>query len=326
MIDLINFQNIPSNPIIFKALLTMHHKINNPCYKNISVSISGGADSDIMLNMVMQTVDKSNLDKLKFIFFDTGVEYQATKKHLEQLEVKYGITLIKLKPKKSIGVIKKEFGSPFLSKFASKNISILQKKGFNFATDKSYEELILIYPRAKTVLGWWFNKNSINQLNINYNKGLKEFLQTNPPDFKISSKCCDFLKKDIGKEFDKLNQTDLNIIGIRRAEGGIRTFSYNSCFSKNKITGLDTYRPLFFFSDKDKLEYKEFYNIEYSECYTSYGMKRTGCCGCPFNKNFIKDLEQLKFYEPKMYTLSQALYFQSYEYTKRYLDFKKNLK
>jgi len=57
-------------------------------YKNIMVSVSGGKDSDVMLDMLLKTCPK---EKLNFVFFDTGIEFAPTKKHLDFLENKYGI-------------------------------------------------------------------------------------------------------------------------------------------------------------------------------------------------------------------------------------------
>lgn len=48
-------------------------------HNNIMVSLSGGKDSDIMLDMLLKVCSK---DKLCFVFFDTGIEFAATKKHL----------------------------------------------------------------------------------------------------------------------------------------------------------------------------------------------------------------------------------------------------
>ena len=75
---------------------------------------------------------------------------------------------------------------------------------------------------------------------------------------------------------------DLEIIGVRKAEGGIRSASYKTCFSESKSKGCNSYRPVFWYTDSDKKAYEEFYGIQHSRCYTEYGLKRTGCVGCPY--------------------------------------------
>lgn len=87
-------QNTPNNIIITDNLIRAWHIINNPIYERICCSVSGGADSDIMLDICVKC-DVSN--KIDYIWFDTGLEYQATKEHLEFLENKYGIKIIKYK-------------------------------------------------------------------------------------------------------------------------------------------------------------------------------------------------------------------------------------
>ncbi len=56
---------------------------------HIICSISGGSDSDIMMGLFCR-IDK---EKVKFVFFDTGLEYKATKDHLNELQDKYDIEL-----------------------------------------------------------------------------------------------------------------------------------------------------------------------------------------------------------------------------------------
>ena len=86
-------------------------------------SVSGGSDSDIMLDMI-HTLDESG--KVTYYWINTGLEYQATKDHLDELEQKYGIEIVRLKPDKSIPLCVKEYGVPFLSKYVSEQMMRLQ--------------------------------------------------------------------------------------------------------------------------------------------------------------------------------------------------------
>ena len=67
---------------------------------------------------------------------------------------------------------------------------------------------------------------------------------------------------------------------------------YKNCFDNNE--DYDKYRPLFWYTNIDKEEYEKHYNIIHSKCYTEYGLKRTGCAGCPFGRNFEFELEVIK--------------------------------
>ena len=100
-------------------------------------------------------------DKTDFYFFDTGLEYRATHDHLDFLEKKYGITINRVRAKKSIPTCIREYGAPFWSKFASEMIYRLQKHGFKWE-DKPFDELYKEYPKCKTALEWWCNVSTGN--------------------------------------------------------------------------------------------------------------------------------------------------------------------
>ena len=82
--------NCPKNQTIGDNLIRAWAKINSPKYKKIVCTISGGSDSDVMLDIVWRC-DKDN--KVDYVWFDTGIEYQATKEHLKYLEEKYNIKI-----------------------------------------------------------------------------------------------------------------------------------------------------------------------------------------------------------------------------------------
>ena len=56
--------------------------------------------------------------------------------------------------------------------------------------------------------------------------------------------------------------------------------------------------------------------------YTEYGLKRTGCCGCPYGKDNSFELKVLEEHEPKLYKAVSNIFKDSYEYTKLYQEFK----
>lgn len=93
-------------------------------YPKIMVSVSGGADSDIVLDLVERI--GYPLSEVHYAFFDTGLEFAATKRHLEYLEQKYGITIERYRAKIPVPLGVKKYGVPFLSKKISNNIQRLQ--------------------------------------------------------------------------------------------------------------------------------------------------------------------------------------------------------
>ena len=297
-------------------------------FKKIIVSISGGSDSDIVLDLVEKTRKDQEIE---YVWFNTGLEYQATRKHLKYLEKKYNIRIKEVRAIKSIPLCCHTYGQPFLSKYVSEKIETLQRYNFKWE-DRPFEELAKKYPKCISAIKWWCNyyktkSGSKTMFNINRNTLLKEFLIENPPKFKISKKCCKYAKKDVLKAYIKDKDFGLDIVGIRKSEGGIRTFAYQNCFSDNHDKDIiSQYRPIFWYKDEDKKYYEEMFDIVHSDCYTKYGFLRTGCVGCPYNRKVFEDLEVTKIYEPNLYKACSKIFKDSYEYTKKYREFCKKMK
>lgn len=315
-------KDCPQNQVILDNLIRSWAIINSPKYKKILCSISGGSDSDIMLDIVWRC-DKDN--KVDYVWFDTGLEYQATKDHLEYLERKYNIKFIRKKAIKPIPTSCKKYGQPFISKNVSEYMSRLQKHGFKWENEK-FDVLIQKYPKCKSALSWWCNENGDkSSFNISRNKYLKEFIVKNPPKFKISNKCCAYAKKKISHNMIKNNGYDLNIFGVRKSEGGARSAAYKNCFDDTD-DDYDNYRPIFWYKDQDKIDYENAYGITHSKCYTEYGLKRTGCVGCPFGRDFEFELNVVNNYESKLHKAVCNIFKDSYEYTRKYKAFVENMK
>ena len=181
---------------------------------------------------------------------------------------------------------------------------------------------------GKDIAQWWCNKKENDRFNIERNLFLKEFLIRNPPQFKISSKCCNYAKKDVSHRLIKEQDIDLMIIGVRRAEGGIRATTYENCFSE-ELHGAAQYRPLWWYNNEDKKAYEDYCKIVHSDCYKIYGFPRTGCCCCPYgwvNYALQHELSKVKKYEPKLYKAVTNVFKDSYEYTRQYMQFRKGMK
>lgn len=295
--------------------------------EEIEVSISGGADSDVMLDLMLR-IPKGR--DFRYVFFDTGMELGATKRHLDDLEKKYGIKIERIRAFQSVPQAVREYGQPFLSKYVSQNIEILQRENFDWS-DRPYEELLEDFPKVGYALTWWTNgrcnptRFSTSMFNINRHKYLKAFLIANPPPFKVSSKCCTYAKKKTAHKFEKENGIKLSVIGVRKAEGGIRAAG-NACFTDAKNGNIAKYRPLFWYTESDKKAYVEAAGITHSDCYSVYGFKRTGCTGCPFGRKLFDANTVIEQYEPLMYRACQTVFREVYEYTKKYRAFKEKCK
>lgn len=262
-------------------------------HEHICISVSGGSDSDCIVHLMCEYFPEY-LEKCRFVFVNTGLEYDATKRHLCDLETRYGIRIDRIRGRSVVSVVR-EYGLPILSKTRSEDI--------------------YYYLRGKK---WAYDRVESLQGRYGYTQGMREMIHyCRDNGIKISSRCCDKSKKDPLRKFFKENQIDLNVTGERKAEGGQRASTHKSCFESH-ADGMHKYMPLWWWSNTTKAAFKNAEGIRYSDCYEVYGMKRTGCCGCPFNPNIADDLQTMYEYEPRLFKASMNVFGQAYELTDRF--------
>lgn len=263
-------------------------------HKNVVVSISGGSDSDIVLDLCERVKNSLTDTNIYYCFVNTGIEFQATLKHIDYLKSKYNVNITELKGEPIPLVIKKH-GYPVLSKVKSKHINAYMR---NIKYAKEMYEANGKY------------KNSV----FSFDEKMKKTIEyAKAHNITINNKCCTYSKKKPLSDFEKTVDCDLIITGERQCEGGIRKFSNKSCFKQGGNKTLDKYMPLWYWSDTDKTEYEKEFDIIHSDCYTIYGMKRTGCVGCPYSLTIYDDLETIRKYEPKLYKMCINVFDKSYE-------------
>lgn len=276
-------------------------------YSDVYVSISGGSDSDIMIDLIEDIKPYIN-SNITYLFVDTGLEYAATKEHIEDLQCKYKCKIEIIKPEKTIPNVIKKYGQPFISKRVSDYISRLQQHNFKWENE-NFDILYKKYPHCKAALRWYCNNFEHPKYNICQNKGLKDFLIMNPLNFKVSKKCCDIVKKRSLSQYK-----GLHVIGIRKCEGGARN-DIKSCWDIDN----DLFYPLLFMNKAQKEQYENDFGVTHSKCYTEYGLQRTGCAGCPFGQHYQEELKIIRKYEPKLYNACINLFGESYNATNQYL-------
>ena len=303
-------------------------------------SYSGGADSDIMIDLI-ENARKivPSLPEVKYVFFNTGLEMKATKDHVRATAEKYGVEIIEARPKVNIVQAVRKYGVPFVSKIMSSGLSEWQKKGIPLSIADEYDqaqdkhakrrELSERYPKCESLINFLCCCNREGdprpniQLVINSSKYMRDFIAEYPPDFQISAKCCDYCKKQVAHNIQK--DFEMIITGERRDEGGMRSVPRKDntalCFTET-ANGQYRLRPLYYVSDKDKAWYKEAYGVRYSDAYEVYGLKRTGCCGCPISYKAVDDLEKIRPYEPNVVKAAWNIFGRSYEYRRLYNEYK----
>ena len=303
-------------------------------------SYSGGADSDIMIDLI-ETARKiaPSLPRVKYVFFNTGLEMKATKDHVKVTAEKYGVEIEERRPKIGIVQASRTYGIPFVSKIMSSGLEEWQKKGVPLSIADEYEqaddkaakraELKERYPKCESLINFLCCCNSSGeprpniQLVINSSKYMRDFIGECPPDFRISAKCCDYCKKHVAHEAQK--GYEMIATGERRDEGGMRSVPRKDntalCFTETR-SGQYRLRPLYYVSDADKAWYKEQFGIRYSDAYEVYGLTRTGCCGCPISYKAVEDLDLIRPYEPNVAKAAWNIFGKSYEYRKKYNAYK----
>lgn len=316
-------------------------------HPNAICSYSGGADSDILIDVIERTRTTFDLPPVKYVFFNTGLEMEATKRHVKETAEKYGIEIEEVRPKINIVKATREHGVPFVSKIMSAGLEGWQKKGIPLSIADEYaqaedkaakrQELKERYPKCEATINFICCCNSKGeprpniQLVINANKYMLDFIKECPPDFPISAKCCDYCKKQPAHRVQ--NGYEMIITGERRDEGGMRSVPRSEqwnetntmCFAETS-DGKYRFRPLYYVTDKDKAWYKDYYGITYSDAYEVYGLTRTGCCGCPISYKAVDDLEKIRPYEPNVVKAAWNIFGKSYEYRQKYVAYKEQRK
>lgn len=316
-------------------------------HPNAICSYSGGADSDILIDVIERTRTTFDLPPVKYVFFNTGLEMEATKRHVKETGKKYGIEIEEVRPEINIVKATREHGVPFVSKIMSAGLEGWQKKGIPLSIADEYaqaedkaakrQELKERYPKCETTINFICCCNSKGeprpniQLVINASKYMLDFIKECPPDFSISAKCCDYCKKQPAHGVQK--GYEMIITGERRDEGGVRSVPRSEqwnetntmCFAETS-DGKYRFRPLYYVTDKDKAWYKDYYGITYSDAYEVYGLTRTGCCGCPISYKAVDDLEKIRPYEPDVVKAAWNIFGKSYEYRQKYVAYKEQRK
>lgn len=212
------------------------------------LSYSGGKDSHFLYWFIKEYLKR---DDIKIVGVNTYMEHhEILKRIVDNSDI---VLYPEIKPFE----LKKKYGSPCFSKTQDDIIDRWQ----------SGNRAPYLYARidGKSLNG------EKSQFGLS-KKARKLLLEGNL--HRISPKCCKYLKKEVGKKFQK--ESGLKpILGVRGGESLARRAVYKSCFQKD-----GRFTPIWDLSDEllDKI-YKK-YNIEIPEVYNH--VCRTGCMGCPY--------------------------------------------
>lgn len=247
----------------------------------VYVSFSGGKDSTVLLDIV-----RSIYPDVLAVFINTGLEYPEIRDFVKTID---NVHIIK--PKIPFTEVIEKYGYPVISKMQSQYI-----REYRNTKSEKLKELRL---NGRTYNG-----------TKNYKISEKWKYLINAP-FKISEKCCNVMKKNPIKKFNK--DTGLKaIIGIMANESIQRKKQYLQ-YGCNAFE-LDVSRPMSFWTEQDVFKYIKNNNILYSNVYgdiiekdgklTNTGCNRTGCMFCMFGVHLEKGenrFQKMAITHPRQY-------------------------
>lgn len=260
---------------------------------NVYVSFSGGKDSTVLLHIARELYPD-----IPAVFVDTGLEYPEIREFVKSFDnVKI------LRPEKTFFQVVSEYGYPVIGKDVAK-VLCAARKGSDW---------------AKKRLDGNNKDGSASDFKKRY---IKYKPLVNAP-FKISSYCCDVMKKAPAHRYEKKSGRK-PIIATMAEE----SFQRQRAWLKNGCNAFDTDRPvsnpLSFWQQQDILQYLKSFGVPYCSVYgdivnqdnqlklfesdserlITTGCDRTGCMFCMFGIMSDKTpnrFQRLKRTHPKIY-------------------------
>lgn len=250
--------------------------------ENFYLSFSGGKDSTV-LSALLDMACPGN--KIPRVYANTGIEYRMILDFVErEREREHPWELHIIKPSVPIKPMLEKVGYPFKSKHHAHVWEIFANIGIE-KSDTVSCYLKLRNPKSGIIR---FTQNLCPKI-LTY-----QFYEKMP--FKISSKCCDELKKKPIEKWKKENKKIYGINGIMPAEGGQRTSAKCTVFVGDK---LKNFQPLVPITKEWEDWFIAKYNIEICAIYKEpYNFDRTGCKGCPFAIHLQDELDTLEKFFP----------------------------
>ena len=236
----------------------------------VYVAFSGGKDSTVLLHLV-----RSLYPNVSAVFCDTGLEYPEVREFVKTIE---NVTWVK--PKMNFKQIIERYGYPVVSKETSQKLHELR-------TTKS------IKLKHKRLCGD-NNKYKSGRIPLKW-----QYLKDAP--FKISDRCCYWLKKAPSKAYE-IKYGLKPYIGTMACDSHLRRQSYlkHQC---NMVGNKKQSRPLSVWLQDDVWDYIHTNNLAYSSIYDT-GEKNTGCAFCMFGVHREEEpnkFQRMKKSHPKLW-------------------------
>lgn len=231
----------------------------------VYVAFSGGKDSTVLLHIARQLYPG-----IVGVFNNTGLELPEIVKFVRTFD-----NITELRPKVPFHRVIEKYGWPIVSKEQAQFIYEYR----NTKSDKLRN------------LRWNGRPNGRSKISEKW-----KFLVDAP--FKIGPQCCDKLKKDPAKRFEKTTGRK-PILGVMAGESQLRRQAHtcNLYDVKRPIS-----KPLLRWNEADIWKYIREFNVSYCEAYDN-GWERTGCVFCMYgiHKDNPNRFQMIKQTHPKLY-------------------------
>lgn len=300
--DLIQMQSVPLEVKILMTQRRIREWVHEFGVDGVYVSFSGGKDSTVLLHLVRELYPD-----VEAVFVNTGLEYPEIQRFVRSFDnVKI------LYPEMHFNEVISTYGYPLISKEISKVVREARQNVRLGKTDKYTYSL-------KKLNGDRLDKEG-NKSRYNCEK-YKPLLNV---DFECSPKCCDIMKKNPAKKYEK-ESGKVPILATMASESRLREQKWVQEGCNAFDVKRPSSKPMSFWTEQDVLGYCKMKDIKLASVYgdivpedgqmnlfedenpcklCTTGADRTGCIFCGFGAQLDKGegrFERLKRTHPKQY-------------------------
>lgn len=287
--ELIMLQALPLEIKVAKTKLRIREWVDYYGEENVYISFSGGKDSTVLLDLV-----RSEYPNIEAVFVDTGLEYPELKEFVKSFD---NVTTIR--PNMSFKQVLDKYGYPIISKEQSRYL-------YDIRHGTEYMKELRL--------------NGTEQGNFKLSK--KHHYLINAP-FEISNKCCDIMKKQPIKIYEK-ETGKVPFIGTMADESNMRKRNYLKYGCNSFNLKSPSSKPLSFWKQQDVLQYIFNNKLKIASVYgdvvkendtiRTTGCNRTGCIFCGYGLHLEKS--------PNRFQLLEQSHPQLHKYCMENLGFK----